>query len=145
MGGFMTEDMTGMAQPGGRDAAWRRAKKYLPIMVIWLLVLMAYSYVAARNPDRRSFIAPDESNTYHVAEALAERGTVFLNSPLNERFDIEIFRGRNYSKVGENKYTAFNSIGLVLILTLGMKIKLTYFILPFLSSLAVIGMYLIVR
>lgn len=123
----------------------RDFKKYLPIVLIWLLVLMAYSYLAVQNPDRRSFIAPDESNTFHIAERLVEQGTVYIDSPLNERFDVEIFRGRHFAKVRDKKYTAFNSIGLTLVIALGMKMRITYFILPFLSSLAVIGIYLIVR
>jgi len=141
----MGEGIQNIEHPDSRDSRWLSLKRYLPIILIWLLVLMAYSYVAIANPDRRSFIAPDESNTYHIAERLAEQGTVYIESPLNERFDLGIFRGRHYAKVGENRYTVFNSIGLTLILAAGIKLNIALFIIPFLSSLAVIGIYLIVR
>jgi len=113
--------------------------------MIWVLVFTAYSYIAATVPDRRAFIAPDESNTFHIAEKLVDEGTIYIDSSLNERFGLEIFRGRHYAEVSENRYTAYNSIGLVLLMALAMKTGVTYFLIPFLASLAVIGVYLIVR
>jgi hypothetical protein len=117
----------------------------LLLFLLWLVVFLFYSYTAFTVPARSSFLSPDENNTFCVAKQIREKGSVFIDSPLNERFGLKIFQGRLYVEARENRYTAFNSLGLSLLVATGMFLRLPFFVVPFLASLGVLGIYLAVK
>lgn len=123
----------------------RERKLNLLLLIIWVVVFLSYSYLAFAVPHRTSFLSPDENNTYCVAKQIRTKKTVYIDSPLNEMLDMKIFRGRLFVEARKNKYTAFNSLGLSFLVAAGMYVNLTFFVVPILSSLAVIGIYLITR
>ncbi len=115
----------------------------LLVGLLWVACFISYSYTALTVPNRSSFLAPDENNTWCVARQLKEEGSFFINSPLNERFGVKFFRGRLFVEARENRYTSFNSPGLTLLVALGMVLGVPFFVVPFLSSLGVLGIYLV--
>lgn len=120
-------------------------KLNLYLLAVWLVVFLFYSYLAFTVPHRSSFLSPDENNTYCVARQIRERNTIYLDSPLNEKLGMKIFRGRLYVETKMNKYTAFNSLGLSFLVAGGMYLGLTFFVVPFLASLGVVGIYLVAK
>lgn len=116
-----------------------------PLLIIWVVVFLFYSYLGFSLPNRRSFLSPDENNTFCVAKQICENHTVFINSDLNEELGMKIFRGRLYVEAKENRYTAFNSLGLALLVAAGMYVGQPFLVVPILASLGVIGIYLAVK
>ncbi len=123
----------------------RQERLNLPLLALWLVVFLFYSYLAFSLPHRSSFLSPDENNTYCVARQIHRNHTVYLHSHLNEELGMKIFRGRLYVEAMKNKYTAFNSLGLSFLVAAGMYAGLPFFVVPFLASLGVIGIYLVAR
>jgi hypothetical protein len=127
--------------PTGKRLIASRFHLFLAFL-IWAAAFLAYSYTALTVPQRSSFLAPDENNTWCVARQIQEDGSFFIPSPLNERFGVKFFRGRLFVEARENRYTAFNSPGLALLVALGMLLGAPFFVVPFLSSLGAVGLYL---
>lgn len=120
-------------------------KVNIPLLAIWLIVFLFYSYLAFTLPHRSSFLSPDENNTFCVARQIHENHTIFIHSTLNEELGLKIFRGRLYVEARENRYTAFNSLGLAFLVAAGMYLGLPFLVVPFLASLGAIGIYLVAK